>query len=254
MKPSIIAVFTSKKLGYKGNPAAVVLTKIPLETQDMQDQAAKLGMPATSFIYLDKEGKSNVRWFAPDAEIELCGHGAAAAGIFMSQYQKQSEITLLYKEGEIKLKVSDDNFGMIMETIPVIKPLSECPLPIKEGLGIPVLAIYETANKHLILTDSESSVKNMNPDFKRLRDSEIFGYAITAAADKVDFVSRTLVPHVGQLEDFATGSSHAMLVPFWANKLGKSEMVSDQLSERGGRFISTILGNKVLLSGEFEIH
>jgi len=254
MNPIIISVFTAKNLGYEGNPAAVVLTRKPLEDQEMQQQAAKLGIPATSYIFIDKNENCHVRWFAPDEEINLCGHGAAAAGIFLSKYLKKPEITLHYKGGEIIVKVSKDTFSMRLEAIPVLKLLPECPLPLKEGLGIPILAIYETGNKHLILTDSESSVKNMNPDFKRLRDSEIFGYAITAPGDKVDFVSRTLIPHVSQLEDFATGSSHAMLVPFWSDKLNKSEMVADQLSKRGGRFISSISGNEVVLSGEFEMH
>ncbi|EPR67003.1 PhzF family phenazine biosynthesis protein [Cyclobacterium qasimii] len=253
MKPVIISVFTARELGYTGNPAAVVLTSEILEDQEMQQQAAALGLPATSFIFIDKNENCNVSWFAPDEKIELCGHGAAAAGIFLSKYLEKPEITLYYKGGEINVEVSEDTFSMRLEAIPVLKLISECPLPLKEGLGIPVLAIYETANKHLILTDSESSVKNMNPDFKRLRDSEIFGYAITAPGDKVDFVSRTLVPHVGQLEDFATGSSHAMLVPFWSERLNKSEMVAEQLSKRGGRFISSITGNEVVLSGEFMI-
>jgi len=253
MKPVIIAVFTDKERDYKGNPAAIVLTRELMEDEQMQKQAAKLDLPATSFIYVDNNGNNHVRWFAPDEEINLCGHGAAAAGIFLAGYLKKKEIALLYKEGEIKVSVSKDNFSMTLDGISTSRLLPECPLPIKEGLGIPVLAIYETANKHLIITDSESTVKNMQPDFERLRDSEIFGYAVTAPGDRVDFVSRTLVPHVRQLEDYATGSSHAMLVPYWSQKLHKNEMVAHQLSKRGGRFNTKIHGDKVVLSGAFEI-
>ena len=251
MKPVIISVFTAREFGFTGNPAAVVLTRKRLEDQEMQQQAAALDLPATSFVFIDNNDNCNVSWFAPDEKIELCGHGAAAAGIFLSKYLDKPEITLHYQGGEINVAVLEDTFSMRLEAIPLLKLITDCPLPLKEGLGIPVLAIYETANKHLILTDSESSVKNMKPDFERLRDSEIFGYAITAPGEEVDFVSRTLVPHVGQLEDFATGSSHAMLVPFWSEKLKKRRMISNQLSNRGGRFISSISGNKVLLSGEF---
>ena len=252
MEPVIIAVFTDKEMGYKGNPAGVVLSKELIEDEQMLQQAAKLNLPATSFIYVDDNGNNHVRWFAPDAEINLCGHGAAAAGIFLAGYLKQEEITLFYQEGQIKVTVLKDTFTMTLNGIAVSGLLPECPLPIKEGLGIPVLAIYETANKHLIITDSETSVKNMRPDFERLRDSEIFGYAVTAPGDKVDFVSRTLVPHVKQLEDHATGSSHAMLVPYWSEKLHKNEMVAHQLSKRGGRFKTKIDGDKVVLSGSFE--
>jgi PhzF family phenazine biosynthesis protein len=253
MKPVIITVFTDKEMGYKGNPAAIVLSKELMEEEQMQQQAAKLDLPATSFVYIDNNGNNHVRWFAPDAEINLCGHGAAAAGIFLAGYQKKKDVTLYYKGGDIKVTVLKENFSMTLDGISTSRLLPECPLPIKEGLGIPVLAIYETANKHLIITDSESTVKNMRPDFERLRDSEIFGYAVTAPGDKVDFVSRTLVPHVKQLEDYATGSSHAMLVPYWSERLHKKEMLAHQLSKRGGRFTTKIHGNKVVLSGAYEI-
>lgn len=253
MEPAVISVFSSKELGYKGNPAAVVLCNKMMNTEDMQQKATVIGLPATSFVTIDEEGKCNVRWFAPDAEIKLCGHGAAAAGIFLSDHLNKKDTMLYYDGGEINVTVDEDTFYMSLEAIPILRTLSECPAAIKEGLGIPVLGLFETANKHLILTDSAASVKQMNPDFDRLRDSEIFGYAVTAPGDTVDFVSRTLVPHVNQLEDYATGSSHAMLVPYWSEKLNKNEMIADQLSERGGRFVAKIQGKEVTLSGEFEI-
>ena len=64
----------------------------------------------------------------------------------------------------------------------------------------------------------------MTPDFQKLRTMEMFGYIVTApsSSEEIDFVSRTIIPHVQQLEDPATGSSHAALVPFWANKLNKN--------------------------------
>src|SRR5690606_34856883 len=124
---------------------------------------------------------------------------------------------------------------------------------LKEALGIPVLARFKTGNKDIVLTESESHVKNMRPDFAKLRQLETFGYAVTAPGDKVDFVSRTFVPHVQQLEDPATGSSHAVLVPFWSRRLGKNTLVAHQLSKRGGKFLCEVNGDEVSLSGGFEV-
>ncbi|MGB0178260.1 MAG: PhzF family phenazine biosynthesis protein, partial [Owenweeksia sp.] len=84
-------------------------------------------------------------------------------------------------------------------------------------------------------------------------ESEVFGYVVTAAGNKVDFVSRTLVPHVQQLEDPATGSSHALLTPFWAKRLGKNTLYAHQLSSRGGAFNCTYNDEKVQLNGRFSI-
>src|SRR5690606_18814668 len=114
-----------------------------------------------------------------------------------------------------------------------IKREIEIPEAIQKGLDIPIVAMYETDNKHLIITDRESSLRSMNPDFEVLRQSDIFGYTVTAPGNQVDFVSRSLVPHVLQLEDHATGSSHAILTPYWAENLNKDRLKSLQLSPRG---------------------
>ncbi|MDN3690442.1 PhzF family phenazine biosynthesis protein [Cyclobacterium jeungdonense] len=252
MTPTVIAVFTAEELGFKGNPAAVLLSKSRLSDNEMQEQAQKIGMPATSFLFEDREGNYRVRWFAPDEEIGLCGHGAAAAGIFLAKETGKEKITLQYGGGEISVKLKGNTFFMTLEGIPVMERIV-APQAIEDGLKIPILEMYITENKHLIVSDSEASVAQMKPDFARLRQSSIFGYAVTALGDRVDFVSRTLVPHVQQLEDHATGSSHALLVPYWAAKLGKKRMESYQLSPRGGRFFSELIKDKVVLSGNFEM-
>ncbi|WP_375582742.1 PhzF family phenazine biosynthesis protein [Cyclobacterium xiamenense] len=250
MHPPIIAVFTAPELDFRGNPAAVVRLEKPLEPEEMLAQAKKIGMPATSFLLEDAAGNYRVRWFAPDAEISLCGHGAAAAGIFLARQKQTDTVLLQYSGGEVLVHLDGNRFQMRLDAIPLRGQVA-VPAAIKEGLSIPVLEMYQTDNKHVILTDSERSVKEMIPDFDRLRQSEIFGYAVTAKGEAVDFVSRTLVPHVQQLEDQATGSSHALLVPFWAKKLGKNQLVAHQLSPRGGRFFAEMEEDTVVLAGTF---
>ncbi|SHN09771.1 phenazine biosynthesis protein PhzF family [Cyclobacterium lianum] len=252
MNSTIIAVFTAPELGFKGNPAAVVFSSSALKDQVMQAEAAKIGMPATSFVFQDNAGDYQVRWFAPDEEIDLCGHGAAAAGIFLANKAKEQEIKLYHNGGSIVVKHEGDQFSMRLKAIPTLERVQP-PAAILKGLGLPILEMYRTANKHLIVTDSEEALAAMKPDYAQLRQSEIFGYAVTAKGDQVDFVSRTLVPHVQQLEDQATGSSHALLVPYWSARLNKTNLLAHQLSPRGGRFFAEINGDEVVLSGTFEI-
>lgn len=250
-----IAVFTQNELEFTGNPAACVYLESPLEELEMQRIAMELNYPATSFIWQESEGEAfNIRWFAPDAEIGLCGHGSAAAAVYLgTRFDIRGPVKLQYPAGEVTVSwKKDETFTLEMDPIAIIKEI-EVPEAIQLGLSIPIIAMYETGNKHLILTDRESSVRNMQPNFEKLRESPIFGYAITAKGDQVDFVSRTLVPHVLQLEDHATGSSHAFLAPFWAEKLHKEMMESHQLSPRGAAFIIEVNNGKVILSGEYEV-
>lgn len=74
--------------------------------------------------------------------------------------------------------------------------------------------------------------------------------AYTAKGKEVDFVSRIFAPKAGVDEDPVTGSAHCTLVPWWKNKLNKTEFVAMQLSERGGKIYCTDLGDKVKMSGE----
>ena len=88
------------------------------------------------------------------------------------------------------------------------------------------------------------------PNSENLRNSV---YSVTALGDEVDFVSRTLIPHVQQLEDPATGSSHAALTPFWRERLKKDRMVAHQLSKRGGKFVCEMENEQVKLTGSFSM-
>jgi PhzF family phenazine biosynthesis protein len=219
----------------------------------MQTLAADLNQPATSFLWpSDKENQFHVRWFAPDAEIDLCGHGSLAAIAYLSkQYGNSDAYTLLYPNGQISGRYhNQETCSITLAAIPVIQP-EPVPDLLSQALGTPVLSVFRTANKNIVLLEKQQDVQRMQPDFALLRQFPTFGYAVTAPGEEVDFVSRTLVPHVRQLEDPATGSSHAALAPFWAQRLNKNHMEAHQLSPRGGKFICKISGDEVVLHGAF---
>jgi predicted PhzF superfamily epimerase YddE/YHI9 len=62
-------------------------------------------------------------------------------------------------------------------------------------------------------------------------------------------VSRVFAPAVGIPEDPATGSAHCTLAPFWAERLGRTELVGEQASARGGMVRMKLAGDRVILGG-----
>lgn len=50
-------------------------------------------------------------------------------------------------------------------------------------------------------------------------------------------------------EDAVTGSSHCALIPYWANRQGKNNLLARQLSERGGELFCQNLPDKVIIGG-----
>lgn len=248
--PLYIQVFGSQELGLQGNIAAVGLDPQPLESAQMQDLARAYAQPATSFLSPGaKENHFAIRWFAPDAEIGLCGHGAMAAVVFLHQQYGLSNVQLFYPQGRIEGGFLGGEYYLFLEPIEVIDHLPVEPA-LEQALGLKVLDYFSTANKYIVVVESEAALAAMRPDFEALAKLEPFGYVLTAPGEHCDFVSRTLVPKVQQLEDHATGSSHAVLTPFWSERLGGQKMLGLQLSARGGRFLCSMQMNQVMLQGE----
>lgn len=245
---ALISVFIKPELKIEGNTSMVIYTERLLSEDQMQKIAKDINQPATTFLSPEKEGY-RVRWFAPDAEIQLCGHGTAAAILFLRQFGADQSPILFSNGQEIHGFSSEGGFGFSLDKIPVIEELPVDAI-LKEGLGIPIMKHYKTGNKNLVITDNEKHVREMKPDFQVLKRSKHFGFIVTAMSSSCDFASRTLVPHVKQLEDPATGSSHAVLATYWSEKLKKEEMVGIQLSERGGYFKCKANKTKIILEGE----
>ena len=73
---------------------------------------------------------------------------------------------------------------------------------------------------------------------------------VTAPGDgDVDVVSRVFVSAWGIDEDPVTGSAHAALVPFWAERLGRDALTFFQASRRGGHLTGRLAGDRVILGG-----
>jgi PhzF family phenazine biosynthesis protein len=250
---SLIEVFNDKKLGFNGNIAAVVKLKAALPDSTMQQIAADFNQPATAFIWPGHDDLSfHIRWFAPDTEIGLCGHGSLAAVASLSEGAFLNKIVKLhYRNGIIETsRLSEESAEIKMKPIEAYQE-EAIPAKLEEALNTKVLGYFLTNNKEIVLLENEEAIKNLNPNFALLRELKPFGYSITAPGENVDFVSRTIIPFVKQLEDPATGSSHAALTPFWAKRLSKVKMEAHQLSERGGKFLCKLDDEWVSLKGNY---
>lgn len=75
------------------------------------------------------------------------------------------------------------------------------------------------------------------------------GVIATALGDQVDFVSRFFAPKAGIDEDPVTGSAHCTLIPYWAKRLGKTQLMARQVSARGGELRCELRESRVLIGG-----
>ena len=105
------------------------------------------------------------------------------------------------------------------------------------------------ARDYFLVYENEQEIAEIAPNFSRLLEIDGHGFIVTAKGENSDFVSRFFAPEVGVFEDPVTGSAHCNLIPYWAEKLGKTEMFARQISQRGGELFCELKGDRVKIGG-----
>jgi len=126
-----------------------------------------------------------------------------------------------------------------------VEPPPELEIALQET---PVEVLFNKS--YVAVYDSERTVREIAPDFSELLCVETHGAIVTAPGDDVDFVSRFFAPDVGINEDPVTGYAHTILVPYWAQRLGKRRLRARQVSARGGELVCEDRGVRVGISGQ----
>jgi predicted PhzF superfamily epimerase YddE/YHI9 len=103
---------------------------------------------------------------------------------------------------------------------------------------------------YFVVYGTEAEVAALEPDMKALAGLDRWATIATAPGDNCDFVSRFFAPGHGIDEDPVTGSAHCTLVPYWADRLGRDELVARQISARGGELHCRNLGDRVAIAGQ----
>lgn len=232
-----------------GNPAAVVPLPEWLDEHLLQLIAYENGLSETSFIVERAAGDYAIRWFTPTDEVDLCGHAtlAAAHAIWGCMGCSASQIVFRSRSGDLFVDRLPD--GRLELDFPVRTPVAaEPPGLLIRGLGA-VPSSFLRAEANLAVFDSEDEVRALRPDFAALAELEEYGTIATAPSGDCDFVSRFFAPRVGVPEDPVTGSAHCILAPYWADRLGRSELHCRQISKRGGELWCSLVGSRVKISG-----
>ena len=234
---------------FSGNPAAVCPLDVWLDDQVMQNIAAENNLAETAFIVPRDEGY-DLRWFTPTVEVDLCGHATLAAGYVVLNHLQPDLDSVAFETISGELTVTRDGERLAMD-FPARPPT---PVVVSEAISVALGKApteVHLSRDVLAVYDNEESVRNLSPNqAKLLALEEGFGVIVTAKGDSVDFVSRFFVPKGGIAEDPVTGSAHCTLVPFWAKRLGWSELIAHQVSPRGGELHCELRGDRVIMSGQ----
>ena len=86
------------------------------------------------------------------------------------------------------------------------------------------------------------------PDFASASRPALSGFRDRTGRQQ-DVASRVFAAYHGIDEDPVTGSAHAALVPFWAERLGRNRFTALQASKRTGLLDCELRGDRVILGG-----
>jgi PhzF family phenazine biosynthesis protein len=244
--------FTDKP--FAGNPAGVCVLDKPRDDRWMRNVAREMNLAETAFLQPRDDGSFDLRWFTPAVEVDLCGHATlASAHVLWESGQLRADQPARFHTRSGLLTCNKRDAWIEMD-FPATPPMPiEPPAGLFEALGIGgARFVGRSRFDGFVELEDEASLREVQPDFGRLKRVDARGVIITAraSAKPYDFVSRFFAPQSGVDEDPVTGSAHCALAPYWRDRLKKDDMLAYQASPRGGTVRVVPRGERVLLYGQ----
>jgi PhzF family phenazine biosynthesis protein len=234
---------------FRGNPAGVCLLEAAADEVWMQHVAAEMNLSETAFVY--GEGDSyQIRYFTPTIEVPLCGHATlSTAHVLWQEGLVPADRPIVFRSPAGLLGARREGEWICLD-FPAV-PASPCGAEpeLARLLRAEIRSLHRTKTRLLLAEmDSASVVRKLEPEITRLAPGGYPWVIVTAATGAEpppagdpfavgrapDFVSRFFAPGSGIPEDPVTGMAHSTLGPFWAQRLGRTELVAHQVSARGG--------------------
>ena len=272
--PAVLIEAFSDRPG-AGNGAAVVL----LEEQElpglgsdgwMQLIAGSLRQSETAFLLPHGE-EWLLRWFTPTREVLLCGHATLASLLALRHWQRLGAGAGTHfhtRSGPLQVRLDAEQDGMGHLQLPSGGLQEALPPPalftlLVSKLGCGVERFWRSGLGYCVaLLPQSAPLASLEPIGAMLEGELRLGLVLMQSlgslADRhalaqvggisADYQLRFFAPGLGIEEDPVTGSAHALVAPYWMERLGRSYVVGWQCSDRPGG-----MGCKAGCSGMIEL-
>jgi PhzF family phenazine biosynthesis protein len=260
----LVEAFTS--VPCQGNGAAVVLLDQPVSDAWMQGLARSLNQSETAFLLPCSSGWA-LRWFTPSCEVPLCGHATLAALLALDHWQRlglEARTTFFTRSGPLQVALQQGLAQIHLPSgvlIPAVAPAYLQTL-LQQQLQSPPLAYWRSALGYRVaLLDPAAPLAQMTSPSPLLQDPDTAGLVLMqaigpqatrpiVAGQPADYQLRFFAPGLGIDEDPVTGSAHALVAPFWQQRLGRERVVGWQCSPRSGGMVCEVASSGMIrLSG-----
>ncbi|WP_120076286.1 PhzF family phenazine biosynthesis protein [Aurantiacibacter odishensis] len=237
---------------FTGNQAAVVMVDKWPDDDTMRAIADENMFAETAFLIETPEGDADyaLRWFTPTVEVALCGHATLASGhVLLGENEGRDAVTFsTRKAGILEVRRADAGYELALPAIPTQE--GEYPEAVAL-LGAEPKEVWRNPDGYIVfLFEDGAAIRALEPDLRGLAKLGDEQFICTAPGRETDVISRNFVPGGGVDEDIFTGSAHAVLTPFWTERLGRESFTAYQASRRGGHAVCRLEDDRAVLSGD----
>jgi predicted PhzF superfamily epimerase YddE/YHI9 len=245
-----------------GNGAAVVLLSTPVPDGWMQRVATSLRQSETAFL-LRHHDQWLLRWFTPSCEVPLCGHATLAALLALRHWdllRPHQPLHFRSRSGPLPAGLADrarrgwlelPGGGLrpsepptCLQTLLKRRLAHSCEAFWHSALGYAVALVAPRARLELLAglaAELPQEVRNglvvMQPVCSAPAGERQPQPEAMVGGEAADYRLRFFAPGLGIDEDPVTGSAHALVAPWWMERLGRSRVVGWQCSDRPGGMV-----------------
>ena len=250
MKQYVVDAFTDKV--FHGNQAAVCVLEEWPEEELMMSITRENNFSETAFTVREGD-KWHLRWFTPGGEIDLCGHATlATAFVLLNWYEKDAKrVVFTTLSGDLTVQRRGELLEMEFPAYELRRVAVTDAMA--DALGVRPKEAY-LARDLLCVLDDEQTVRALTPDLEKVKTIDGLLVHVTARGRDADCVSRSFAPKLSVAEDPVCGSGHCHIIPYWADTLGRDELVAYQASKRGGTLYCRREGSKIFMAGKAALY
>jgi PhzF family phenazine biosynthesis protein len=233
-----------------GNPAFVLSGARGLSDAALMAACTILRTDVVAVLDDTADGITPLRFFTSAGAHGGAGHATlAAAHIALHNGATQSAVIFHTANGA---RVAQREGERIAVEFPVM-PGSRVDRvdDVEAALGVRPRETLIAPFGYVAVYDDPDVVADMHPDLDRVASFDRTALIATAPGrDDADIVIRVFAPSVGLPEDPVCGTAHRIIVPYWAERLGKKMIHSRQLSPRGGELFCEDKGAVIVIGGD----
>jgi PhzF family phenazine biosynthesis protein len=252
----------------KGNPAGVVFNSDNLTEEQMQIIAKKVGFNETAFLLKSNKADLRIRFFTPEHEMNLCGHGTVASiyGLMKSKNVASSQdlsietlagvLTVHYDHEHQEIKMAQasaefiqfrGNLDQLMDSIGLLREDIDLRYPVVYG---------STGIWTLILPVRKlGAFMRMKPDNRRFKDiltqmptASIHPICLETFEKMCTMHGRHFsASHSGTIEDPVTGTASGVMGAYYMSFIepsNQTEILIEQGNEIGRKGIVKVYAEK----------